>query len=394
MEIISNNIICNIRVVTRSNRYFEEIYIVNNYLTNDNSSKKHRIDSLQAIRALAFMGILTSHSRSTHLGAWGVSVFFILSGFVMIYAYQDRELDNSFIGSIKFSLKKIKKLYPLHIIMMLSAIVFVVFELMKDFSMKALYIQIGELVLNVLLLQSWVPASDVYFSLNGVAWYLSACVFIYAMFPTLLRLIKKMNIKQLIIGVFAIYLLQIVLGFFSQYIEIPGDFFDNFPKWFTYVLPAFRLGDFLIGCFVGKLYFEKRFTINKYLATFIEAATIALIFVAQWIYVHPERFGIIGGDWFRCTMIFTPTSVLLILMFAINKGLISKVLTIKPILYIGNISAYTFLIHQMVIRYLEKVFLVMFNIKLNPWIMTIAALVVTIIVAEIYRFFEKKIKHV
>lgn len=49
-----------------------------------------RIDSIQSLRAIAFLAVFMSHSRLFglgFLGAWGVSIFFVLSGFLMVYSY-------------------------------------------------------------------------------------------------------------------------------------------------------------------------------------------------------------------------------------------------------------------------------------------------------------------
>ena len=97
----------------------------------DNSVNKNRIDSLQAVRALAFLGIFLSHSDITAFssgGAWGVSVFLILSGFLMYYSYYgDNRVQNLGLKySIRFGISKIKKLYPLHIVTMISALPFMI----------------------------------------------------------------------------------------------------------------------------------------------------------------------------------------------------------------------------------------------------------------------------
>ena len=43
--------------------------------------------SLQGIRAIAFLGIFLYHCELIETGPWGVSIFLILSGFLMSYNY-------------------------------------------------------------------------------------------------------------------------------------------------------------------------------------------------------------------------------------------------------------------------------------------------------------------
>ncbi len=181
------------------------------------NGKPTKITSLQALRAVAFLGIFTSHCGATSLGAWGVSIFIILSGFVMFLAYNERSLPDNIRGAISFSVKKVRKLYPLHIFMMIAALGFTVKGLSEGFTIKSCIFNLGTVLLNVFLLQDWVPASSVYFSLNGVAWYLSLCLFLYFAFPFLMKKLKKINSnKQAFITIFAVFFTQILIGFLSS----------------------------------------------------------------------------------------------------------------------------------------------------------------------------------
>lgn len=52
-----------------------------------------KIDGLQGLRAVAFIAIFISHTsvgNYSKLGAWGVSIFLVLSGFVMVYSYWNK----------------------------------------------------------------------------------------------------------------------------------------------------------------------------------------------------------------------------------------------------------------------------------------------------------------
>lgn len=355
------------------------------------SVTKNKILSLQAVRALAFLGIFTFHCKTTELGMWGVSVFLVLSGFLMAYAYYDKPLDSSVKGCVTFSIKKIKKLYPLHLLLMLIAAIAAAYGLLSNFSIKHAILYIGNLFLNVTLLQSWIPSSAVYFSLNGVAWYLSVCLFIYALFPIIIKYIKKLNYKKALLVAIGIYLLQIIIGVATQSVNIPYEHFDNFSKWLTYIAPIFRLGDFVIGCCLCNFYINKKMSISKLLASCFEILTVIATIIVVYIYAH--KIGLLGSEWFRCTLLFTPTSACLVYLFAINKGILSKILTCKPLIYIGNVSAYTFLIHNVVLRCIYLVNHLM-GITTNPYILVVVGLIVSIICAEVYKRIESKTKKV
>lgn len=89
------------------------------------------MNSLQTIRALAILGIFVSHSGIQMFeanGDWGVSVFLILSGFLMFYSYSDsdRISECGLKYSLKFGVHKIKRLYLLHIVTLISALPFLI----------------------------------------------------------------------------------------------------------------------------------------------------------------------------------------------------------------------------------------------------------------------------
>ena len=157
------------------------------------TDRNNRIKSLQGLRTLAFLGVFVSHTGLFELGAWGVSVFFVLSGFLMAYVYSEREPVTGIKASLMFSIRKLKKLYPLHILMLLAALPFELISVIRGFSIHALLLLCEKIGLNITLLQDWVPVQASYYSLNAVAWYLSACLLLYAAFPGILRCLRTFS---------------------------------------------------------------------------------------------------------------------------------------------------------------------------------------------------------
>ncbi len=66
-----------------------------------------KITSLQCLRGIAFLGIFFQHCGIGLWGTQGVSVFLVLSGFLMVYTYYSREeelphnLKNAVIWGVK-----------------------------------------------------------------------------------------------------------------------------------------------------------------------------------------------------------------------------------------------------------------------------------------------------
>lgn len=355
---------------------------------NSGIAKRGKINSLQAVRALAFINILVLHCEGSASGACGVSIFLVLSGFLMMYSYYDRDLSYSLKDSITFSANKIKRLYPLHIIMMVLPMLFSLREIICEFTRKKLLDFIIQIVLNVTLLQAWVPVTEFYFSLNGVAWYLSTCMFIYAVFPFILCHFKKMKINKIIFVGIIVFVCQIIVCILLRCFKP----FSN-SYFFTYIFPIFRLGDFIIGCCLGYVFLNVDFKPNKIQATVIEF--ISLITVACSEVVHLKSIGVGGSYHFKYSVLFIPSSVAVVLTFAINKGFISKALACKPIVYIGNVSPYAFLIHRNIIIivriFMYKLILSRDSMWFKP-ILIVVSFGLTVLSSAVYIALEKKVK--
>lgn len=153
---------------------------------------KKKVDSLQVLRGLGFLSIFSAHAGLTRLGPFGVSLFFVLSGFVLMNS-QEKDVEDGgnkgFRNACFFMYKKISRLYPLHFVMLLVAI-----PLVGEISLRV-YLS---MVVNAILLQTWIPFSDFYFSFNSVSWFLSVCVFLYLIFPFIARLVKNIKLRLLV----------------------------------------------------------------------------------------------------------------------------------------------------------------------------------------------------
>ena len=351
-----------------------------------------KINSLQALRTIAFLGVFLTHCEITpNLGGWGVSVFFVLSGFLMSYGYIDKidEMDVSLRGNASFAINKMKKLYPLHIIMMIAALLITIAQMymgIEEISILQLFIQV---FLQTTLLQTLVPISGKYFwPLNGLSWYLSVTMILYFFFPWILRKIKKYSKKRLLILSATLYLVIFIIVAIDEKVFSSN---QEVMTYFNYVCPFLRLCDFTIGSCFGLLFIRKKNKIPEKTANILE-----LIFVI--LAILSIRFHNIGHATFignvihHSTFLYVPTSVGLVYLFAENKGFITKLLTKRLFIYIGNISPYAYLIHQKVIAYLIIVFTHLLRQPLNLYVRAVLAGSITLVAIYCYQWVTVKVR--
>lgn len=201
-----------------------------------------RVKSLSSLRFLFFISIFLSHYiwNGEFLfpmgGPMGVSFFFILSGFSLSMGYGSKIQS---IDMKEFLKKRLIKVYPMHLITLgFRVITFLIIPLVLG---ECVTKKIISLVLNVFLLQAWVPDAEIIFSYNTIAWFLSPIVFFYVVFPVLYKLIEKVKLRHFIPIIIILYVLAVSF--------VPEGLYQEF----IYVAPLFRVVDFIIGIVSYKL---------------------------------------------------------------------------------------------------------------------------------------------
>lgn len=317
---------------------------------------KARLDRLEVLRAFACLGVFTFHAYITLLGACSVSIFIILSGFLLTYNGLDRadSLPRGFKGCALYSFNKMKKLYPLYFLTLLVLALRIFLLAPENPDMEQVRIFQKQFVFCTLLIQSWLPNVDWAFAFNAVGWYLSTSLLLYFCFPAILRRVKRIrSTGRAIAGMAAIYVgmsvsAALATALYLRFAPVTWPEAGNFQQWLSYVFPIFRLGDFTIGCILGWLFCERsgKKAVSTASATAAEAASIALLIISQLLFSK----GLVP-DYFMYTMLFVPASCALIYTFATARGHISRLLDVAPVRLIAAYSVEIFLINFAVIKY-------------------------------------------
>jgi peptidoglycan/LPS O-acetylase OafA/YrhL len=354
---------------------------------------KKKSDSLQALRAVACLTVFLNHCYIGNIVEWGVSVFFVMSGFLLTAGQLDKGMATPSLASLeclRFAWGKIKKLYPLYIITLLPILALDIYNAVSGASDFGTIIK--ELVLSALLIQSWFPAHSMAF--NGVAWYLSTAFFLYFCFPCIMSCVSKYHGKKpayiaialLLIGEAALSCLaqvlpRIVPFLFSSVAD--GDF----ATWFTYIFPVFRLIDFSLGCNLGYIFVNRNKEEKKSVITAIDISTAVFFVISVATYRLTDKLP--GSDAYKHTLIFSPFAMLCVYCFALGKGILPKLLTGKITVRFGDISSSFYLIHQDVIRilYMLSGYTALSFTAVKALLIPIS-FVLTILAAEIYGCIE------
>ena len=351
-----------------------------NRLSDSKTDYLPRIDSLTGLKAVALLLIFWWHAPipkpDFDIGAQMCQLLFICSGFLAGYSSLNKPgiADTSWKAPFRFCWKKLKSFWPLHALFTLLWLVF-----LSDLTFtKGTVIR---LVLNLLLLQAWHPAKDVYMAFNDVSWFLSALLFCFFLAPFLLRTIRRSK-KYIVIAFIAAFLARIILNDLCWFHP------DTFSWFNTYSFPPIRALEFYMGILIVPLYQFFDAKIRK-----MNARTAILVMtVLELAYLLAlEAFLFFVSN--KVSHSLTPPVYLpLIILFACNSGLISKFLALKPFRLFGKIQYQFFIIHHFIIRIFIQ-YRILENI--NTHITTLIILIATIAASALLYLLQELItKHV
>ncbi|MBR3078359.1 MAG: acyltransferase [Prevotella sp.] len=274
------------------------------------------IQTLQSLRFVFMMMIFMSHFAYRDIRAFdaggdcGVVFFFMLSGFLCSLGYGPRVSNGSFAYGT-FLWNRFKKLYPLHLLCLLF------FLLVSHAPLD------GKVLLNVLLLQSWIPDADYYFSCNSVSWFLSSLMFCYAMFPVLYRSLSWQ--LTLAVAVFCV----------AAYWLTPADRINAV----LYVNPVVRLADFYWGMLLYRFFEHDKRTLP---VGWLEVLLVVLLAVSLFVYPFADAK-------LRNAPLYWAVLAPFIWVFARGEGFVSRWLKTAPMVFLGSFVLPVFLTHQLLI---------------------------------------------
>jgi peptidoglycan/LPS O-acetylase OafA/YrhL len=311
-------------------------------------------------------------------GTLGVSYFLILSGFVMTLGYYDKVMAPDFNYKL-FMMKRLSRLWPLHLLCL-----FLFILLRGQISFTITYI--AKLILNVFMLQSWIPYNRVYFSFNAVSWFLTLMVFFYAVFPFIARKMHEFKREWVILA----YLIWVFL-----YISLQGLIPEAWEHPFLYISPLSRLMDFLLGmvlCLsvqsihIGLKDKIKRLSYHK--KSIIEIACVLMLLCMALPADNHVKHGVYLASYY-----WFPMSCLILLFTLFNEsgGVISRLLTNRFLVHCGDISFEFYMIHTLMMGiYLKYCPLVQFN----PYLAMMVYVLLLLLASHVLnKYFEKPIAH-
>jgi len=316
--------------------------------------------------ATGFSGVLTA-------GPEMVSFFFVLSGFVMGISYLGKE-----IRAASYWWARASRIVPVYLL----ALVLVVMALvLKGQSINSL-----SLVLNLSLMQSWIPPHPT--SLNTPGWSLSVEVFFYLSFPFVLYLIKKHSVSAVRMTLISLFTWGLTQTITTTALS-NGLYGGSYPRShdLIYYFPLTHYCSFLLGISGAMLISSNnRFAVRNNAPPILFIATfLAIIFAINNKEILSSTTGL---NYAYGSSLFAPLFLVFILSIALCRSKLTKLLSAPYLVLLGEAS-YSLYILQMPIHSIYKIY-VSTILNLDPLQNFVAFLIfLTIISIVTYKLFER-----
>jgi peptidoglycan/LPS O-acetylase OafA/YrhL len=256
-----------------------------------------------------------------------VDLFFILSGFIISYVYSDQMAQG--LSYISFMKKRLIRLFPLHLCCLFVLVFGLVTQnaaldlLGKDSRPIFTQESTTALISQLFLLNAWFPKDGTW---NIPSWSISAEIFAYALYPTLLFMLSHRRI----IGALGLLLLSLIfygsVGYFDGSLDITSGW-----------APMRCLAGFALGMLVHSY--------RNGLLELTSGGLGALQFISFLGSIMTLSLPM--NDVFAI-----PFFVLLVYSLWTDKGWLSELLAQRVFQYLGHISYSVYLTHVVILTLL------------------------------------------
>ena len=332
-------------------------------------ANRPRLLALTSLRFFAALHVVIFHLYTMHvtsgpmwyrklssIGYVGVGLFFVLSGFILVYTYAGRSWTVASFWRARFA-----RIYPAYLFCLLVtapsffyAVVVLNDTNLPSFAWFRSHVLLSW-ILPPLLLQSWVPQAAL--AWNSPAWSLSDEVFFYAIFPLLAGWLMPRSRRTLMALVLFAWAFSLALS--SGYAIFKPDGVLHVDDQASQLFwldalkfhPLARLPEFLVGACLGFLFL--RGSIDRKWATPLAliGLTTSVIVVALSPYIP---YTVLHNS------MLTPAFGAIIYGLALRPNWI-KVLEIKPLQLLGEASYSLYLLHSLIIGVYFNPFQAMHN---------------------------------
>jgi peptidoglycan/LPS O-acetylase OafA/YrhL len=357
------------------------------------ATRREEIPALTGLRFVAAFSVLMAHGVFTILGnyetptgavfwlkqasGFGMTLFFVLSGFVIHYNYADLIVKGRLRGTGTFLWARFARLYPLYLLMM---VVFILVSSRHIDLWRGHPERFGStlqaLPYFLFSVQSWIykviDGNALVSAIGGASpltWSISTEWFFYLAYPVIVWPILRARTPWLTVAAIVVWCALWVLlssGLYDRTPQIDAwaierfgptagvedHLQDSFIRWLLYISPYLRIGEFILGALVAQLFIQ----LHPWKTTSAGNVVGFIVFLIAAASILPITFLDYSPDiptniFRRLNMNFAlaPTAALLIFCAARYRSPASRLLTWAPFIALGDASYSIYMVHPVVL---------------------------------------------
>jgi peptidoglycan/LPS O-acetylase OafA/YrhL len=358
------------------------------------NSTRPRLPALTSLRFFAALHVVFFHLRASkiafqsgwsgtfvELGYIGVSLFFVLSGFILVYTYQGKDVPPG-----RFLRARFARVFPAYVFSLLVTTYGFYWTIHSSLA-RPTWAGAHPLVsgLSVLTLtQAWIPLSAM--AWNNVAWSLSVEAFFYLVFPFALVWLGSRGKSQMFALLGLLWLVSLAVS--TSYVmlkpdglALPNSSLEN-AAWLNVVKfnPLVRLPEFLMGMTTGMLFLRNSANDRKLATPLVLGALFGILSIAYFSPAIPYPI--------LHTGLFNGLFATLVYGLALGPSW-TKFLNARVLVLLGDASYSLYLLHCFVLRHMlmrDHGSIVVHSS--TPWVVFTVAVAIAAAVG-VYKFIEE-----
>jgi len=360
--------------------------------TAESAGRRPDVPALTGLRFLAAFAVLLAHGLAATVAnnappegavywlmqasGFGMTLFFVLSGFVIHYNYAGLVTVGGPRGIAAFLWARFARLYPLFLLMMLVYVLVsqrhVAYWTGRPEEINAIFQALPYFLLSI---QSWIykliDGGTLIDAIRGGSpptWSISTEWFFYLAYPLIAWLILRARapaIILLVVGLWCVLWTSFSTGLYDHSPQIDAwavgrfgpiagvqNHEDSFVRWLLYVSPYLRIGEFVLGAMTAQLYIalQRRDVTrreNTLGGALFWAAALSVLLVAYLEYSPDVPTTIFRK--MNMNFALAPSVALLVFCAARYQSAASRLLTSRPALALGEASYSIYLVHSIVL---------------------------------------------
>ncbi|SHE96837.1 acyltransferase family protein [Streptoalloteichus hindustanus] len=263
-------------------------------------------------------------------GYVAVSSFFVLSGFVITWSFDQRDTLRGFYR------RRLARVLPNHVVVFGIALV-----LMAAFRMA---VGLPNALAQLLLVQAWIPDYSYLDFGNSVSWSLSVDVVFYGLFPAIILVARKIRPRHLWywagVAVLGVVLVSTVAMFLlpAEPVRPLGEISES-QYWLIHFLPVSRLFECLLGVVMARIVQNGQWIGLRPLWAF---ALLLAAYAITFLVPYPYRL---------TSVTVAPLGLLIASLAVADVEGRRTLLSYRFLVRLGELSYAFYLLHNLVVRF-------------------------------------------